>query len=130
LFARYGVALTFEKEALTVLAGEARTLHLGARGLRRVVSQVLAPEEFDLPELARDGVTEMVVTEATARGAARATPIREFGKPKPEAPEQRKLFDSETGEEESAEVEHPRRRRDDLTDDGLRQRRAQNNVEI
>jgi ATP-dependent Clp protease ATP-binding subunit ClpX len=130
LFARYGMVLTFEKEALRILAQEARALNLGARGLRRVVNQVLAAEEFDLPELACEGVvTEIVVTEATARRAARATQIRKYSRAKREPSEQPTLFDSGTGEG-VAEVEQPRRRRGDLDDVGVSKRRQHSNAEL
>ena len=75
-FSALGVKLRFEKQALCACAQEARRLGLGSRGIVRVVNHVLAREEFELPEFAARGVSELVVTEATVRQSARARQIK------------------------------------------------------
>ncbi len=89
LFASLGVDLTFEDTGLAALAEEAKRLRIGARGLTRVVNQVLAQDEFELPYLAKRGVSELVVTEATVRRRARAKQVK-----KPIGPIRRKKSSS------------------------------------
>lgn len=63
LFKLDGVDLSFTPEALKAVAGLARKRKTGARGLRGVIEQNLTKLQFDLPDLAKDGVSGVVVTE-------------------------------------------------------------------
>ncbi len=66
LFAMDGAELTITDEALGVIADKAAERKTGARGLRAIMEELLVPVMYELPD--RDGVTEVIVDEATARG--------------------------------------------------------------
>ncbi len=70
LFSPHGIDLEFEPAALEALAEEAWDLRTGVRGLRRAVLRALDPVDYRLPELARDGVARIVITEDTVRNGA------------------------------------------------------------
>jgi ATP-dependent Clp protease ATP-binding subunit ClpX len=79
LFKIDGVDLTFTDGALRAVANLARTRKTGARGLRGVIEQNLTRLQFDLPDLAKDGVTGIVIDESvintgSAPEMVRATP--------------------------------------------------------
>ncbi|RYD60762.1 MAG: ATP-dependent Clp protease ATP-binding subunit ClpX [Verrucomicrobiaceae bacterium] len=63
LFQLDGIELTFTTDALKAVAGLARKRKTGARGLRGVIEKNLTKVQFDLPDLAKDGVTGVVVNE-------------------------------------------------------------------
>ncbi|AKE40889.1 ATP-dependent Clp protease ATP-binding subunit clpX [Corynebacterium kutscheri] len=66
LFDMDGVVLTFEEEALAVIADLALDRGTGARGLRAIMEDILVPIMYDIPD--RDDVQEVVVTAEAARG--------------------------------------------------------------
>ncbi|MBC3177738.1 ATP-dependent Clp protease ATP-binding subunit ClpX [Corynebacterium lujinxingii] len=68
LFAMDGAELTVTDEALGVIADKAAERKTGARGLRAIMEELLVPVMYELPD--RDGVAEVVVDEAAARGDA------------------------------------------------------------
>ena len=68
LFAMDGAELTVTDEALGVIADKAAERKTGARGLRAIMEELLVPVMYELPD--RDGVNEVVVDEAAARGDA------------------------------------------------------------
>ncbi len=61
LFGLDGVDLTFEDEALRVIARDAIKRGTGARGLRGVIAKCLMPIQFQLPDLSDEGATSVVV---------------------------------------------------------------------
>jgi ATP-dependent Clp protease ATP-binding subunit ClpX len=62
MFKIHGVRLEFTPEALRAVAARSRKRKTGARGLRGVIEANLLKTQFDLPDLARDGVDRIVVT--------------------------------------------------------------------
>ena len=60
------VELSFEPEALRIIADEAVERKTGARGLRAIIEEILVPIMYDIPD--REDVTGVVVTAACARG--------------------------------------------------------------
>ena len=68
LFAMDGAELTVTDEALGVIADKAAERKTGARGLRAIMEELLVPVMYELPD--RDGVAEVIVDEAAARGDA------------------------------------------------------------
>jgi len=59
LFKLEKVELTFEPEALQFVAETAIARKVGARGLRSVIERKLTKLQYELPELAADGVTKI-----------------------------------------------------------------------
>lgn len=72
-----GVALDFTPEALLAVAKLARERKTGARGLRGVIEQHLITLQFDLPDLAKDGVTRVVIGEGVIQSGGAPELIRE-----------------------------------------------------
>jgi ATP-dependent Clp protease ATP-binding subunit ClpX len=60
LFGLENVGLTFDPEALSVVAQRAMKRGTGARGLRAILEEVMTDIMFDLPS--RDDVREVVIT--------------------------------------------------------------------
>jgi ATP-dependent Clp protease ATP-binding subunit ClpX len=63
MFELDGVALEFEKPALDAIADLAVKRGTGARGLRAILEDVLAPSMFEVPSV--DSVSKVVVTESS-----------------------------------------------------------------
>ncbi len=63
LFALHGIELEFTPEAVAAIASEAIKLQTGARGLARIVKNYLVEWEFQLPELAERGVSQITIDE-------------------------------------------------------------------
>ena len=72
LFKLDGVELEITQEAGEAMAQECIKKKLGARGLRAVMERTLLKTQFELPELAKQGVKRVTVT---ADSVAGATPI-------------------------------------------------------
>jgi len=72
LFKLDGVELEITQEASEAMAQECIKKKLGARGLRAVMERTLLKTQFELPELAKQGVKRVTVT---ADSVAGATPI-------------------------------------------------------
>ncbi len=68
LFEMEGVKLSFNEEALKVVAARAIKRKTGARGLRSIMESILLTTMFDLPGL--DGVDEVVISGEVAEGRA------------------------------------------------------------
>lgn len=68
LFEMDNARLTFEDEALEVIADLALERGTGARGLRAILEELLVPVMFDLPD--REDISEVVITAAVVRGEA------------------------------------------------------------
>jgi ATP-dependent Clp protease ATP-binding subunit ClpX len=76
LFKLDGVELTFTTDALQAVANLARKRKTGARGLRGVIEQYLISLQFDLPDLAKDGVTGVIIDEKVIRSGGTPELIR------------------------------------------------------
>ena len=63
MFELDGVELDFDHDALLAIADLAVLRQTGARGLRAIMEEVLAPVMFDVPS--NDDVARVVVTKAT-----------------------------------------------------------------
>lgn len=68
LFDMDGAQLSFDKDALDVIAEKALARGTGARGLRAIMEELLVPVMYDLPD--QDNIAEVVVTAASVRGEA------------------------------------------------------------
>lgn len=62
LFATENVTLKFNDDAIKAIAKKAKDQKTGARGLRSVIEKILLDTQYELPDLASDGVVEIVVT--------------------------------------------------------------------
>ena len=80
LFEMEGVKLTFNEDALRVVATRAIERKTGARGLRSILEQILLGTMFDLPSF--DQVEEVVINGEVAEG--RANPLFLYGKERAE----------------------------------------------
>jgi ATP-dependent Clp protease ATP-binding subunit ClpX len=67
-FALHGVRLHFDDDAIAAVADMVLAHPTGARGLRLILGQVLSEWEFQLPELAESGVTDILFDERAVRG--------------------------------------------------------------
>lgn len=63
IFAMDGVELEFTAEARTAIANLSITKKTGARGLRSIIEHILLDIQFNLPELAREGLSKVIITE-------------------------------------------------------------------
>ncbi len=63
VFAMDGVELEFTAEARTAIANLSITKKTGARGLRSIIEHILLDIQFNLPELAREGLSKVIITE-------------------------------------------------------------------
>ena len=73
LFEMENTELTFQDEALNVVAKKAIDRRTGARGLRSIMEGILLDTMFDLPGL--DGVEQVVVSVPRSSMARRAKPL-------------------------------------------------------
>jgi ATP-dependent Clp protease ATP-binding subunit ClpX len=63
IFALDRVELEFMPEARTAIANLSIAKKTGARGLRSIIEQILLDIQFNLPELAREGLSKVIITE-------------------------------------------------------------------
>jgi ATP-dependent Clp protease ATP-binding subunit ClpX len=63
IFNMDGVELEFTSEARTAIATQCITKKTGARGLRNIIEQILLDIQFNLPEMAREGLSKVIITE-------------------------------------------------------------------
>lgn len=70
MFKLQGVRLEFTADALRAVARKSRKRKTGARGLRGVIEANLLRTQFDLPDLAREGVDRVVITPEVIDGKA------------------------------------------------------------
>ena len=62
LFKLDGITLTFDYEALVEIAEQAIDKKVGARGLRTILEKKLIKLQFDLPDLRKKGVIEVIIS--------------------------------------------------------------------
>jgi ATP-dependent Clp protease ATP-binding subunit ClpX len=65
LFSLDKIEIEFNNKALELIADTAIKQDLGARGLRKILDQALVETQYQLPELAKNGVTKIIITEQT-----------------------------------------------------------------
>jgi ATP-dependent Clp protease ATP-binding subunit ClpX len=65
VFALDRVELEFTPEARTAIANLSIAKKTGARGLRSIIEQILLDIQFNLPELAQEGLSKVIITEQT-----------------------------------------------------------------
>jgi ATP-dependent Clp protease ATP-binding subunit ClpX len=65
LFSLDKVDIEFNNKALEKVADIALAQELGARGLRKILDQALLDIQYNLPELANQGVKKIIITDAT-----------------------------------------------------------------
>lgn len=63
IFQMDGVELEFTPEARTAIAQLSITKKTGARGLRNIIEQILLNIQFNLPEMSREGLSKVIITE-------------------------------------------------------------------
>jgi ATP-dependent Clp protease ATP-binding subunit ClpX len=63
IFALDRVELEFTPEARTAIANLSIAKKTGARGLRSIIEQILLDIQFNLPELAQEGLSKVIITE-------------------------------------------------------------------
>ena len=78
-----GVKLSFDDEALRLIAKEALKRKTGARGLRSIIEGIMRDVMYDVPSV--DGASACRVTKETV--AQHQTPVVPIDKKKPKAPE-------------------------------------------
>ena len=68
IFKLDGVDITFEDEALEVIAKEAKELKTNARGLKQIIEKMLLQYQFEAMDMAERGLTQIVISKDTALG--------------------------------------------------------------
>ena len=63
IFAMDGVALEFTDDARIAIANLSIAKKTGARGLRSIIEHILLDIQFNLPELAREGLSKVIINE-------------------------------------------------------------------
>jgi ATP-dependent Clp protease ATP-binding subunit ClpX len=63
IFKMDGVELEFTPEARTAIANLSIAKKTGARGLRNIIEQILLNIQFNLPEMSREGLSKVIITE-------------------------------------------------------------------
>lgn len=63
IFRMDGVELEFTDEARNAIAKLSITKKTGARGIRNIIEQILLNMQFNLPEMAREGLSKVIITE-------------------------------------------------------------------
>jgi len=63
IFRMDGVELEFTDEARNAIARLSITKKTGARGIRNIIEQILLNMQFNLPEMAREGLSKVIITE-------------------------------------------------------------------
>lgn len=76
LFELDDVSLEFQQRALNAIADIAIEQDLGARGLRKIIDNALIDVQYDLPDLARQGVKKIIITEETIKRGDRPHMIK------------------------------------------------------
>ncbi len=82
-FQRHGTTLVFSIDAIEELAGMALSHPSGARGLRQIITQTLAPWDFQLTELLTGGVREIHYDREAIHDGSKARLIMDITEPLP-----------------------------------------------
>ena len=76
LFSLDKVEIEFNNKALDKVADIALEQGLGARGLRKILDQALLETQYSLPELAAQGVSKIIITDAVIADNARPLMVK------------------------------------------------------
>jgi len=68
IFKLDGVDITFEDDALEIIAKEAKELKTNARGLKQIIEKMLLRYQFEAMDMAERGLTHIVISKDTALG--------------------------------------------------------------
>ena len=67
LFELDGIQLEFNDNALMAVVEKTEEQDLGARGLHKILDDVLMEVQYELPDLAKQGVEKIVITKQTVK---------------------------------------------------------------
>jgi ATP-dependent Clp protease ATP-binding subunit ClpX len=70
------VELEFNKESISAIADKAIDQNIGARGLRRILEEMLLEIQFELPDMAKTGVKKIVITKDTINNGSNPKYVR------------------------------------------------------
>jgi ATP-dependent Clp protease ATP-binding subunit ClpX len=70
------VELEFNKESISAIADKAIDQNIGARGLRRILEEMLLEIQFELPDMAKTGVKKIVITKDTINNGSQPKYVR------------------------------------------------------
>lgn len=70
------VELEFNKESISAIADKAIDQNIGARGLRRILEEMLLEIQFELPDMAKTGVKKIVITKDTINNGSNPEYVR------------------------------------------------------
>jgi len=70
------VELEFNEESISAIADKAIDQNIGARGLRRILEEMLLEIQFELPDMAKTGVKKIVITQDTINNGSNPKYVR------------------------------------------------------
>jgi ATP-dependent Clp protease ATP-binding subunit ClpX len=70
------VELEFNEESISAIADKAIDQNIGARGLRRILEEMLLEIQFELPDMAKTGVKKIVITKDTINNGSNPKYVR------------------------------------------------------
>ena len=70
------IELEFNKESISAIADKAIDQSIGARGLRRILEEILLEIQFELPDMAKTGVKKIVITKDTINNGSNPKYVR------------------------------------------------------
>jgi ATP-dependent Clp protease ATP-binding subunit ClpX len=82
LFELEGVKLTFDDEALEVIAEQAKSLETNARGLKTCLEKTLLKYQFEVTDLVERGLTGIRISKDTVKGGLAALVFEETNEKK------------------------------------------------
>ena len=68
IFKLDGVNISFEDDALSIIAKQAKELKTNARGLKQIIEKMLLQYQFEAMDMAERGLTQIVISKDTALG--------------------------------------------------------------
>jgi ATP-dependent Clp protease ATP-binding subunit ClpX len=77
LFELEGVSLTFDDDALELIATQAKELETNARGLKNTLEKTLLKYQFEVADLVERGLTRIRISKDTVNGGSAALVFEE-----------------------------------------------------
>ena len=68
IFELDGVTITFDEDALSAVAEQAKKMETNARGLKNILEKILLQYQFDAMDLVERGLTKIVISKETVEG--------------------------------------------------------------
>ncbi len=99
-FERHGTKLVFSDDAIDELAGMALSHPSGARGLRQIITQALAPWDFRLAELVASGVHGIYYDRQSVHDGTLARVVMDSSQPSPVFPVQKRVTKEPTASDQ------------------------------